>query len=99
MAAVLQSVGWSKNCEQLKLFAKRCCACGQVKDLEEFHFCARAPDHRQYQCRSCRAEYDRQRRVVVFVPRHSPIRLLWKPPPVSGTIVQVAARIREASGS
>ncbi len=84
MAAVLQSAGWSNTWEQLKLFSKRCCACGRVKDLEEFHFCARAPDHRQYQCRSCRAEYDRRRKLFVIVPNTQTIvRLHWKPPAVS----------------
>jgi hypothetical protein len=84
MAAVLQSIGWSNTWEQLKLFSKRCCACGRVKDLEEFHFCARAPDHRQYQCRSCRAEYDRRRKLFVVVPETAiTVRLHWKPPDVS----------------
>lgn len=77
MAAVLQPL--PKDCGQLRLFSKRCCDCGLVKDLEEFHFCARAPDHRQYRCRPCRAEYDRRRRVIVLMPAVT-APLLWKPP-------------------
>lgn len=83
MAAVLHSVVYSKTWEQLRLFSKRCCDCGLVKDLEEFHFCARAPDHRQYRCRPCRAEYDRKRRVIVLVRPQIAVRLMWKPPSVS----------------
>lgn len=93
MAAVAQNTVWSNTWEQLRLFSKRCCACEQVKDLEEFHFCARAPDQRQYQCRSCRAEYDRRRRVVVLR-----VRLLWKPPPVKITYMQSTLPM-EATGS
>lgn len=84
MAAVLQSVGWSKNFEQLKLFAKRCCVCGQRKEFEAFAICTRAPDGRQYQCRPCRAEYDRRRKLFVVVPNATaPVRLHWKPPAVN----------------
>lgn len=97
MAAALQTPVWSNTFEQLKLFSKRCCACGRVKDLEEFAFCTRAPDRRQYQCRSCRAEYDRRRKLFVVVPNAPIVRLHWKPPAVN--IHFTSSQSMEAIGS
>jgi hypothetical protein len=98
MAAVLQSPVWSKHCEQLKLFTQRCCDCGKVKSSEEFHYFARSPYRCQYRCRSCRAGYDRRRKLFVIVPRTSAIvRLHWKPPAV--TIRYTSHLPGEAHGS
>ena len=98
MAAVLQSVVWSNTWEQLKLFSKRCCICGQRKDFEAFALCSRAPDGRQYQCRSCRADYDRRRKLFVIVPNAQVVvRLQWKPPAVN--IHFTSSQPMEAIGS
>lgn len=46
---------------------KVCCCCHKRKPLSSYHYAAKSPDLRQYQCKSCRREYDRSRRVAVSV--------------------------------
>lgn len=99
------SISYSKMYGQLSLFTVRCCDCGHVKSTEEFHYCAKAPFRAQYRCLSCRAGYDRTRRIVVSRrtmtdASASVARLLagWKPVSANVTLVEVVPRVREAAG-
>jgi hypothetical protein len=92
--------------ETLNLFTKRCCDCGDEKPLEQFHYCARAPDRRQYRCIACRTTYDRQRSIVrdlkgLDVEESASVTRLianWKPPIVV-IFVNTSTQPGEASGS
>ena len=52
------------NGRHLVVLEKRCRTCGEIRGRDQFHLQPRNGDGLQGQCRSCKSNYDRQRRLA-----------------------------------